>query len=155
MSKELLKLPLYTFIAGVILRIADYITVSLLQRDSTEWTLEMGTTIFYVRLFLSIALFVGIGFLLRKRYSRITFRESATLLIIYSILILAIENIVAYFGVYNMIIYYLSIPFEMFDIITSILVKVSGADRINWLHMIPSLLAPFLFLLFSKKPVDF
>ncbi|HBR01593.1 hypothetical protein [Muricomes intestini] len=151
MSKELLKLPLCTFAAGIILRTADYITARLLLRDTTEWTFEMGTIAFYVRLFLSVALLVGIGLLLRKRYSRIIFIKSTTLLMFYSIVILAIEQIAQHFGSYNMGIHYLYAPVDMFTVITSIAARISGAERINWLYAIPSLFAPYLFLLFSKK----
>ncbi|SHK88965.1 hypothetical protein [Desulforamulus aeronauticus] len=151
MNKELLKLPLCTLAAGIILRTADYITVRLLIRGTTEWTLEMGTTAFYVRLFLSVSLFAGIGLLLRKRYSRITFIKSATLLMLYSVVIFAIEQVTQHFGSYSMIIYYLYIPVDMFTVITSFLARISDAGSINWLYAIPSLFAPYLFLLFSKK----
>lgn len=154
MSKELLKLPLLTLAAGIILRMTDYITVRLLIRGTTEWTLEMGTTAFYVRLFLSVALFVGIGLLLRKKYSRITFMKSATLLMVYSVLIFAIEQITQHFGSYSMIIYYLYIPVDMFTIITSVLARISSAERITWLYIVPSLFASYLFLLFSKKTIS-
>ena len=151
MNKELFKLPLCTLAAGIILRIADYITVRLLIRGTTEWTLEMGTTAFYVQLFLSIFLFAGIGLLLRKRYSRITFIKSTTLLTLYYVVIFAIEQGTQQFGFYSMIIYYLYIPVDMFTVIISFLARMSSVGSINWLYAIPSLFAPYLFLLFSRK----
>lgn len=152
MSGGLLKLPLFTLVAGIILRTAGHITVRLLLRDTTDWA-NMGTAVFYVQLFLSVALLVSIGLLLRKRYSRSIIIKSTTLLVFYSIVILALDRIIQHFGSYNMIIYYLYVPVEMFSVITSVLVRTIGSERISWLYVIPSLFAPYLFLLFSKKSV--
>ena len=72
MNKKLLKLPVLTLIGGIILQIADYITAFTLVKGTSEWTLEMGTTAFYIRLVLSIIFFVVIGIILRRIYDRKT-----------------------------------------------------------------------------------
>lgn len=151
MNKKLLKLPVLTLIGGIILRIADYITAYILVKGTSEWTLEMGTTAFYIRLVMSIVFFVVIGIMLRRIYDRKAFAESATLLVIYSIAILALEQITQYLGTYNMIIYWMYLPAEIFTTITSVLARVSTAESINWTYAIPSLFAPYLFILFGKK----
>jgi len=149
--KKILLLPFLTLIGGIILRIADFITAFILVKETSEWTLEMGTTAFYVRLVLSIILFVIIGIILRRIYDRKTFVKSATLLVIYSVVIFALEQITQYFGKYSMMIYWMYIPFELFTIITSVLARVITAESINWIYAIPSLFAPYLFVLFGKK----
>ena len=151
MNKKLLKLPVLTLIGGIILRIIAYITALTLIRGTSEWTLEMGTTAFYIQLVISIILFVVIGIILHTIYNRKTFVKSATLLVIYSIIIFALEQITQYFGTYSMIIYWLYLPVEIFTIITSVLARVSTAESINWMYVIPSLFAPYLFVLFGKK----
>lgn len=151
MNKKLLKLPLLTLIAGIILRIVNYITAFILFKGTSEWTLEMGTTVFYIDLVISIILFVAIGVILRRAFDRKTFIKSATLLVIYSIIIFALEQITQYFGKYSIIIYWTYIPAEIFTTITSLLARVSTAESINWLYAIPSLFAPYLFVLFGKK----
>lgn len=113
MSRGLLKLPLFTLVAGIILRTAGHITVHMLLRDTTDWA-KMETAVFYVQLFLSVALLVSIRLLLRKGYSRSIIIKSATLLVFYSIAILTLDQIIQHFGSYNMIIYYLYAPVEMF-----------------------------------------
>ena len=151
MNKRLLRLPVLTLLGGIILRIVDYITALTLIKGSSEWTLEMGTTAFYIRLAISIILFVVIGIILRRIYDRKTFVKSTTLLVIYSIVIFALEQITQYFGTYSMIIYWMYIPVEIFTSITSVLARVSTAESINWTYAIPSLFAPYLFVLFGKK----
>jgi len=151
MMKKSLILPLLTLIGGIILQIADFITAFILVKGTSEWTLEMGTKAFYVRLIMSVILFVVIGIILRGIYDRKTFIKSTTLLVIYSIVIFALEQITQYFGTYSMIINRLYIPVEIFTIITSVLARVSTAESINWMYVIPSLFAPYLFVLFGKK----
>lgn len=151
MNKKLLKLPVLTLIGGIILQIADYITAFTLVKGTSEWTLEMGTTAFYIRLVLSIIFFVVIGIILRRIYDRKTLVKSATLLVIYSIVILALEQITQYLGIYSMIIYWMYLPVEIFTIITSVLARASTAESINWTYAIPTLFAPYLFILFGKK----
>lgn len=151
MNKKLLKLPVLTLIGGIILRIADYIIALTLFKGTSEWTLEMGTTTFYIRLVISIIIFVLIGIILRKNHDRKTLLKSATLLVIYSIVIFALEQITQLFWTYSMIIYWMYLPVEIFTIITTILARISTAESINWIYAIPSLVAPYIFVLFGKK----
>jgi len=150
-NKELFKLPVLTLMSGVMLQIADYITALILVRDASEWTLEMGTIAFCIQLLLSVALFIVIGIIVRKLYDRKNIAKSATLLVIYSIVVLALEQITQYFGTYNMIVHFLYFPVYIFTVITHVLARISSAKSINWLYVIPSLFAPYLFVLFSKK----
>lgn len=151
MNKKLLKLPVLTLIAGIILRIADFITVFILTKGTSEWTPEIGTTVFYVRLVISIILFVVIGIILHRIYDRKALVKPATLLVIYLIAIFALGQIVEHFGTYSVIFYWIYIPVEIFTIITPVLARVGGAESINWIYAIPSLFAPYLFVLFGKK----
>lgn len=149
MNKEILRLPLYTLITGVILRIVEHISIRILVRGTAERTLKLGTTVFYIDLILSIVAFVIIGILLRQKYNRNAFFKSATLLVIYSVVIFALEQIMQYIGYYNIINLYLYLPVSMFTVITSLLARIFNLEHINWLYVIPSLFTPYLFLLFS------
>jgi hypothetical protein len=152
MNKEIFRLPLYTLIAGFILGIINLITIRILIRGTNEWTLEMGSTVFYIELILSIIAFVFIGILLRQKYNRAVFFKSATLLVIYSAVVFILEQIMQYWGFYSMINSYLYLPVSIFTVITSLAARVSNLEHIKWLHVIPSIFAPYLFLLFSKNP---
>lgn len=154
MNKEILRLPLYTLIAGFILGIINLITIRILIRGTNEWTLEMGKTVFYIELILSIIAFVFIGILLRQKYNRTDFFKSATLLVIYSAVVFLLEQIMQYWGFYSMINSYLYLPVSIFTVITSLVARISNLEHIKWLHVIPSIFAPYLFLLFSKNPSE-
>lgn len=151
MNIKLFKLFVLSLIAGVILRISDYVVAFILLGRTAEWTDEMLTFSFYIQLVLSITAFVIIGLILRKEYDRKSFAQSATVLVVYSIIIFALEQLAQYFHTYSLIIYRLFIPMEIFTIITSALARLSTAETINWMYVIPSLFAPYLFVLFGKK----
>lgn len=151
MNKKLFKLPIFTLIGGTILRVVNHIIISLMVRGTNEWTFEMGTKVFYFDLILSIVIFISIGIILRRTYDRGAFIKSATLLVIYSILVLGLEQITQYFDMYNSIFLLLYLPIEIFTIITSLLVRVSTAESIIWIYAVPSLFAPYIFILFGKQ----
>ena len=151
MDRELFKLPALTSIGGFILRIIEYITVRILLKGTTEWTLKMGRITFFIDLVSNLIIFIMVGMIIRRIYTRKMIMKSATLLVIYSIILLALEQITQYFGIYNLIIHSLYLPVSIFTIITSILMKISPAETITWIYAIPSLFAPYLFVLFGRK----
>jgi len=151
MDKTLFKIPILTLIGGIIYRIANFVIIFLMVKGSNEWTLEMGTTVFYIDLVISIIIFGVIGIILSKTCDRKTIFRSSTLLVIYSIILLILEQVTQYFGVYNIgINLWLYLPVEIFTIITSALARISTAESINWTYAIPALFAPYLFSIFGK-----
>lgn len=151
MSIKLFKLFALSSIAGVILRISDYSGALILLGKTAEWTDEMLTISFYIQLILSFTAFVIIGLILRKENDRKSFAQSATVLVVYYLVMFALEQTTQYFHVYSLIIYRLFIPVEIFTVITLALARLSTAETINWVYVIPSLFAPYLFVLFGKK----
>jgi hypothetical protein len=152
-DKAWLKLPLLTLLAGIILRISDRISVAALMRGTNHFTFEMGTTVSSVRTVISIAAFVAIGLYLRKRYDKRFIAKSATILVVYSIAMLVWEQAAQYYGTYIMLIYWMYLPAEMFTGITSVMLRLIDLENTRWIYAIPSLFAPYLFVLFGKRPV--
>lgn len=151
LRKELLRLPAYTLAAGIVLRIISAITIRITTVNSSEWTPEVSAVLFCVNLVCSIALFIGIGLLLRKSYSRADFFKSATLLLAYDLVVFGVEQLTQYLGIYSLAINYFFLPTRLFVVITQTIGRVSNAETLTWVHLIPSMLAPYLFVLFSKK----
>ena len=156
MDNKLLKLPILAVIGGIILRIIDRIAISILVRGTTDSTSEIGTKFFYINLISNIVIFIIIGKILKKNYDRKTLFKSATLLVIYSFLIFGLSEILQYFGIYPITsILILSLPTEIFSIITSILRSITSTQNITLIRLfiIIENFAPYLFLLFVKEPV--
>jgi len=134
------------------LRISDYIVVPAeLSNGVYQWTVEMQTASFYIRLIITIILFAVIGIILRRSYDKSTMIKSATLLVIYSIVVVVIELMAIRFGVYNAIIPWLYLPLEIFTSIAVLLSRIFNLESINWIYIIPAILSPYLFVLFVKK----
>lgn len=151
MNKKLIKLPIVTLIIGILLRISQFATGYFLALGTTEWTLEMGNTTFYINLLLSIVLFI-IGGISLHRTDKTSLAKSATILVIYYVLMLALEKVTQNFGVY-MIIYWLFLPVELFTTITSVIVKISPAEEIYWIYVLPSIIAPYMFIIFGENSI--
>jgi len=145
------KLLLLSTVAGIILRISDYAIAYALIKNTTEWTETTNAISNIISIVLSIAAFVIIGINLRKEYDRKMFIKSATVLVVYSILIFTIERIAQYLNSYSLIIYCLYIPTDIFFPIDLLLMQINIAGIPNWALFIPSLFAPYLFVLFAKE----
>jgi len=151
MDKNLLRLPVLTLIGGIILRISDYVIIPVLSNGSSQWTGGMETASFYIQLIITIILFAVIGIILRRSYDRRTMIKSATLLVIYSIIVVVIEQLAIHFGAYNIIILWLYLPLEIFTSIAVLLSRIFNLESINWIYIIPAIFSPYLFVLFVKK----
>lgn len=146
-NKQILKFPAAMLLAGVALRVCMNGIISI-------W-LQMGTPIsslglFGIRLLLSVLLFLLVGRMVRRQYSKKEFIRSANLLVFYSIAVLLLEQITQYAGVYSTVSLWLMIPTEIFNVITEFLSQLIGG-RIYWISSIPALFAPYLFFFFIKE----
>ena len=152
MDKNLLKLPVLTLIGGIILRLSDYIVVpAVLSNGATQWTGEMQTASFYIQLIITFILYAVISIILRRSYDRNTMIKSATLLVIYSIIVVVIEQMAILIGAYNIIILWLYLPLEIFTSIAVLLSRTFNLESLNWIYVIPAIFSPYLFVLFVKK----
>lgn len=146
-NKQILKFPAAMLLAGVALRVCMNGIISI-------W-LRMGTPIsslglFGIRLLLSVLLFLLIGRMVRRQYSKKEFIRSANLPVFYSIAVLLLEQITQYAGVYSTVSLWLMLPTEIFNVITEFLSQLIGG-RIYWISSIPALFAPYLFFFFIKE----
>ena len=158
-NKQILKFPAAMLLAGVALRVCMNGIISI-------W-LRMGTPIsslglFGIRLLLSVLLFLLVGRMVRRQYSKKEFIRSANLLVFYSIAVLLLEQITQYAGIYSTVSLWLMLPTEIFNVITEFLSHLIGGrklfglsqligGRIYWISSIPALFVPYLFFFFIKE----
>lgn len=150
MNKKLLKLPILTLIGGMVFYILNFAIVFFGYGGT--WSPRLTAVMAYIPLALSMGILILIGMILRKTYDRKDFLQSATLLVLYSIVILIFQQLTLYLGIYNETIdFILYLPLTIFSIITSSLVKQSDSESINWMYLIASLFLPYIFVLFDKS----
>ena len=154
MNLKILKLFFLATVAGIILRISDYAIAYALIKSTGELSDNTNAIANTAGVILSIVAVVFIGMKLRKEYDRKMFIKAATVLVVYSIVIFTIERIAQYFNSYSLITYRLCIPTEMFFPIDLLLMQINIAGIPTWVLFIPSLFAPYLFVLFGKKPTN-
>ncbi|NLA53521.1 MAG: hypothetical protein GX858_04090, partial [Clostridiales bacterium] len=61
MRKDLLKLPLYLFLAGLLMRIITSVSEWAIMRLSNERAFQMDVQMLYIQLIVSVILFIMIG----------------------------------------------------------------------------------------------
>ena len=144
MNRQLLKLPLYTLAAGVLTRLLIKVISSLALH-------YLGDVIFYAQCVISAMFFIIIGLRLRKIYTRSVCFRAASVLALYSLLSLVLEQAMQYSGHYGLLNYYMYLPIEIFTPITALLMRFFYEGAVSVVYAVPSLLAPYLFLLFTDK----
>lgn len=150
MSKKLLKLPIFALIGGVVFYILIFL-INFLGYGGA-WTPGVAALLSYIPLALNIGIFIVIGLILRKTYDKKTFFKSATLLVLYSVVILIIQQLTMHFGVFNNTIdLILYLPVSLFRTVTFLSPKDNNSDIVNWIFVILALFEPYIFVLFGKK----
>lgn len=152
MDKKLLKLPLLAAASGIVLRFLTQFMMNIMMSEGGTWTDQMNTNMFYIRLLMSLALFVGIGLILKKTYDRKTMLKAATLLALFFIVVLFIEQSSVLMNGYFTLLYYLYLPTEIFSWITYAMFMLIGVENYSLLFAVPMILAPYLFMIFTMKP---
>lgn len=151
MNRQLIKLPLYTLAAGILTRLLLNVFISLAMAFAGAWATPVEVVLFYVQCALSVLFFIIIGLRLRRIYTRSVCFRAASVLALYSLLSLALEQAMQYSGHYGLLNYYMYLPIEIFTPVTALLMRFSKGGAVSVLYAVPSLLAPYLFLLFTDK----
>lgn len=154
MRNNLMKVPIISLITGVILTIADYTLGYFIAKGSSEWTLEMNDTVIYTTLCLSIILFISTGFLFLRNTLKKDILKSATLVVVYNIVLIVLEQVILYFGTYSITIHYLFIPVRMYGTITQVLLNATDTLASIWISTLPAIIAPYLYVIFGKRYKD-
>ena len=92
MNRQLLKLPLYTLAAGVLTRLLIKVISSLALHSAGAWAVYLGDVIFYAQCVISAMFFIITGLRLRKIYTRSVCFRAASVLALYSLLSLVLEQ---------------------------------------------------------------
>lgn len=154
MDKQIYKLPLYTLASGLIIRIIFYFVVLTAVSLTTEWSVWMSNGLLAAHLAVSAVLFIFIGRRLCRTYTRQTCFRAASLLVVYSVIMLVLEQLMLHTGDYGQINHLLYLPVEMFTPITSVMLLLFGKFVPGWFCAVPSLFAPYLFVFFSTDVPD-
>lgn len=150
MNKKLLKLPALSLIGGIILYVLTFIIILL--GFGITWGPKVSIVLYYLPTLLNIVIIIILGIILRRTYDRKDFFRSATLLVIYTIIISILQRIALYLGIYNFTIDWIfSLPISLFRILVPLSVKYDNFKIISSLIMIVSIFEPYIMILFGKN----
>lgn len=150
MHRKLLKLPVFTFIGGFILHIFNFFIQ--IFGYGINFNPTMDKMLSYSFLSMSIIIIIIIGLVLRKTYSRKDFFLSASLLVVYTIILSIIQRITFQFDLYNFTFdFILYLPIAIFGVFRYFSVIYNDSTILSLLFATFSILEPYVFLIFGKS----
>lgn len=150
MNKNQFKLPVLSLLGGALYYLIIFLINLLGYGDS--WSPRVGILLSYIPLALNIIILVIIGLILRKTYDRNAFFKAATILVVYSIVLLAFRRLAEHFGFSNDILeFILNLPISLFGIFSNISVRYNLSGILGGVLVILSLLEPYILAFFGKE----
>jgi len=152
LKNKLLRVPLVSLVTGLILSAIEHNVVLRMVKDSTEWTLKMGDTVYYFSLVLCVVLFIAAGLFCFKDMTKKEIAKSASLVVLYQIIVLVAEQLFQMFASYSITFMYLFVPVSLYTTLYQMLLK--NLPLSSFILIIPSMFTPYLFILFGNKDVE-
>lgn len=149
LKKKVFRLSIVSILTGAFISIIEFLCAYFIAKGTTEWTLDMGNTVFWIATILALMLFIVTAILCFRDMTRKEITQSAIIVVIYYILIVILEQILLSNRVYPTILLWLFVPVRLYLTIHQVLLKISDNPSLLWLIL--SLIAPFLYVVFGRK----
>lgn len=137
--------PLISLVTGVLIFLFNLLLDFILARFSNgDLNAEMSALSFWISFAFSLAIFFLAGFLFMRNNHRWDIVKSALIVSIYYLVIIIIEQLTK---LPIMSCFYF--PVAIYSVFYDLLLRLSG--NFNYFWYLPSVLAPFIFVLFGKS----
>lgn len=146
---KLMRIPLISVLNGLILTTLEYAIFNLSLKAENLFILDYYLVINTI---IALALFYVAGKLFLKDMTRNEVLRSATIFSIYYLVLMLLQNVLLKLGAYSSIMTVFFIPTYQYSIISHWIMRLS-IKLIYW-GLIPSILAPFFYLIFTKKNIS-
>lgn len=143
-SGGLWRVPLLSIITGLIVKGADLLLARGLNADETYFSLTGTSFSLWILFAVSVILFIVGGLIFLRGMSKGAVFKSAAIVVVYSIIVLAIETFIPSWGFMR----HFYIPWEMYYTLSKLLMHFTGI--VSYWVLIPSILLPFLYILFGR-----
>lgn len=158
MKKNIFTVLIFSLIASIVQTLCISIMVRIKDvLASEEQVMVWGTKENFIVFGISVILVLLIGIILRKRdLDKITIFKSVTVLAVYMIVMIAIQNIytrmtgnpITPAGIVEI---WLSYPFYVYDSIRSAILSININMADFWVDRIAMILFPYILVLFGKR----
>lgn len=152
MKNKLLRVPIISIVCGIILNIISQAIIFIMVKGTNAFTEHMSTTHTFITGTLAIIFIVFTGLFFLRDMNKKEVIHSAAIVSIYSIILLALEQIFQALGLFSLMMFVdtvLYIPLHMYSALFSLLFKLTHWNFYFGIFL--SLLSPFLYVLFARK----
>lgn len=147
-KSKIWRILLISIMIGIIISIITFVSTYFIAKGTNEWTLEMGNTVFWIDVILATVLFILTGLFCLRDMGKMDIAKSATVVVIYYIVIIGLEQLLLSVGQYPFILLWLFIPVRLYSVIYQMLLRFTEISV--WIGLLPSIIAPFLYVVFGK-----
>lgn len=148
-KSKIWRISLVSIFTGVIISSISSFVTYVMARRANEWTISMGNKIFLIEVILAVVLFFVTGLFFLRDMSKKDILKSAIIVVVYYIVIIGIEQLLLSIGQYPLILILFFVPVRLYSVIHQLLLKFTEISI--WIGLIPSIIAPFLYVVFGKK----
>lgn len=146
------RIPLISIFTGIIISSVSSFIAYIMARNTNEWTVSMGNYLFSTEMILAIVLFFFTGLFFLRDMSKKDIMKSATIVVVYYIGIICIEQLVIHIGQYPFILIFSFVPVDLYSVIHQLFLRFTGLPL--WIGLIPSVISPFLYVVFGKDQLE-
>ena len=149
-KSKIWRVPLISILTGIIISALTSVSTYFMARETNEWTLAMGNTVFWIGVILAAVLFLITGLFCFRDMGRMDIAKSAAVVVSYYIAIVALEQfMLSAAGRYPLILLWLFIPVKLYSVIHQMFLRFTEISV--WTGLFLSMVAPFMYIVFGKK----
>lgn len=145
-------IPLVSIFTGIIISSISSFIAYIMARNTNEWTASMGNYLFLTEMILAIILFFITGLFFLRDMSKKDIMKSAAIVVTYYIVIICIEQILIHIGQYPFSLIFSFVPVGLYSVIHQLFLRFTELPL--WIGLIPSIVSPFLYVVFGKDQLE-
>lgn len=143
------RVLLISVLTGLIISIVENVSIYIITIITGNLILSAENTVFWIGVILTAVLFLITGLFCFRDMDRKDIAKSATVVVLYYIVIAALEQLLLSAGKYPIIISWLLIPVRMYSVIHQVLIRYTGLAA--WIGLFISIISPYLYIIFGKQ----
>lgn len=149
MNNKILRASLVSILTGIISSLISIICTYNMAKGTLEWTIDMGTTIFWINTIISFILFICTGIYCFRDMTKKEIGKFAFIVSSYYLIVIGVEQLLLVNGYYPMILLFLFVPVNVYSGLHTILLHTTNLNI--FIIIVLSIFMPFLYTLFGRK----
>jgi hypothetical protein len=148
-TSKIIRVPLISVLTGIIISKVSSIAIYLMVRGTDEWTTNMNITLYTIKIIVAVLLFIITGLFCYKDMNKLDIAKSATIVVIYYVVVVLIEQFYIHKGQYPIFLLWVFTPVNIYTIICNSIFRFIRMSI--WVDIILTSITPFSYVLFGSQ----